>query len=215
MRIGLFGGTFNPFHLGHLKISRYVKTQYDLDRVYFIPSSTPPHKPGTDLADARDRFSMVAQSIVDESGFEVSDKELNRRGPSFTIDTVNEFIARFPQDTRIFLMLGSDAFMDILTWKDTDKIFRLIPIIVMIRGHRTTKESIASFVDGQLSKGYAFNIEASTLIHKDRQPIHMCLVPKIDISSTMVRDCIKNNRSVKGLVPEAVEALIQKKELYV
>jgi nicotinate-nucleotide adenylyltransferase len=214
MKIGLFGGTFNPFHLGHLKISRYVKTQYRLDRVYFIPSATPPHKPGSNLADARDRFTMVENSIAGEPGFEVSDMELRREGPSFTIDTVTGFKKQFLENSRIYLMMGSDAFFDILTWKDNAQLFSLVPIIVMCRGENVTTASIAAFVDEKLSKGYSLTAEDGALIHSTREPIYLCRVPKIDISSTMVRDNIKHNRSVKGLVPPAVEAVIKQKDLY-
>ena len=88
MKIGLFGGTFNPFHNGHTRIIEHVKTAFGLEKIFLIPSATPPHKPDTDLAPAQDRFEMVKQSFKGQEGFVVSDRELMRKGPSFTIDTI-------------------------------------------------------------------------------------------------------------------------------
>ncbi|MBT6338982.1 MAG: nicotinate-nicotinamide nucleotide adenylyltransferase, partial [Desulfobacula sp.] len=84
MKAGLFGGTFNPFHNGHIEIIQYVKDRYGLNKIFLIPSATPPHKPDINLAPANDRFEMVSQSLQDHENFFVSDKELIREGPSFT-----------------------------------------------------------------------------------------------------------------------------------
>jgi len=103
MKAGLFGGTFNPFHNGHLDIIAYVQKKYGLNKIFFIPSSTPPHKPHLNLAPAKDRFAMVKESLKDYEGFLLSDKELTRKGPSFTIDTINEFKKEYGQDIQFSL----------------------------------------------------------------------------------------------------------------
>ena len=214
MKAGLFGGTFNPFHNGHMGIIEYVKKKYGLEKIFFIPSATPPHKPDINLAPANDRFAMVRQSLKDHENFEVSDKELTRKGPSFTIDTINEFKKEYGSDTHFFLLMGSDAFLDITTWKQKNRIFEAVQIIIMLRGHWKNSHAIASFIDENISKGYIFNKQDNTFSHKTKQKIIICTVPKIDISSTIIRERVKNNESIKDLVPANVEKIIRTKELY-
>ncbi|WP_299983867.1 nicotinate-nucleotide adenylyltransferase [Desulfobacula sp.] len=214
MNAGLFGGTFNPFHNGHISIIQHVKKKCGLEKIFLIPSATPPHKPHTNLAPAKDRFDMVKISLKNYKDFLVSDKELIRKGPSFTIDTINEFKKEYGKQTHFFLLMGSDAFLDITTWKHKDQIFEAVRIIIMLRGHWGNNNAIASFIDENISKGYIFNEQNNTFSHKKKQKIIICKVPKIDISSTMIRARIKNNESIKDLVPANVEKIIRTKELY-
>ena len=214
MNIGLFGGTFNPFHNGHLGIIDHVKEQYGLEKIFFIPSATPPHKSDINLACANDRFNMVKSSLETFDDFFVSDKELTREGPSFTIDTINEFRNEHDSSTRFYLLMGSDAFLDITTWKDKDKIFKIVPIIIMLRGFWQNYDTIASFIDENISKEYIFNREDNGFCHRTKQKILLCSVPKIDISSTMIRKLVKNRKPIKDLVPANVEKIITSKELY-
>ena len=214
MNAGLFGGTFNPFHNGHISIIQHVKKKCGLGKIFLIPSATPPHKPHINLAPAKDRFEMVKVSLKNHKNFLVSDKELIRKGPSFTIDTINEFKKEYGEQTHFFLLMGSDAFLDIKTWKHKDQIFEAVRIIIMLRGHWENNNAIASFIDENISKGYIFNGQNNTFSHKKKQKIIICKVPKRDISSTMIRARIKNNESIKDLVPENVEKIIRTKELY-
>lgn len=214
MNIGLFGGTFNPFHNGHIGIIQHVKKIYGLEKFFLIPSATPPHKPDTNLASVNDRFKMVKESIKEHEGFIVSDKELVRGGPSFTIDTINEFKKESDDNTCFYLLMGSDAFLDITTWKKKDQIFETVQIIIMLRGHWDNYNAIVSFIDENISKGYIFNKMDNTFSHKEKQKIMICKVPKIDISSTMIRERVKNNDPIKDLVPENVEKIIRTKDLY-
>ena len=214
MKAGLFGGTFNPFHNGHIEIIQYVKDRYGLEKIFLIPSATPPHKPDINLAPANDRFEMVKQSLKGHENFFVSDKELIRKGPSFTIDTINEFKKEYGPTTLFYLLMGSDAFLDITTWKHKDQIFEAIQIIIMLRGHWENYNAIVSFIDENISKGYIFNEQDNTFSHKKKQKIIICKVPKINISSTMIRELVKNNKSIKDLVPANIEKIIRTKELY-
>ena len=214
MKAGLFGGTFNPFHNGHIEIIQYVKDRYGLEKIFLIPSATPPHKPDINLAPANDRFEMVKQSLKGHENFFVSDKELIRKGPSFTIDTINEFKKEYGPTTLFYLLMGSDAFLDITTWKHKDQIFEAIQIIIMLRGHWENYNAIVSFIDENISKGYIFNEQDNTFSHKKKQKIIICKVPKINISSTMIRERVKNNKSIKDLVPTNIEKIIRTKELY-
>jgi nicotinate-nucleotide adenylyltransferase len=139
---GLFGGTFNPLHNGHIGIIEYVKQAFHLQKIFLFPSATPPHKSIRDLAPARDRMEMVRIWAKGQEGFYASDIELKRKGPSFTIDTINDFkntAVKKSHDHGLHfsLLMGSDAFFDIITWKNQALIFQAIPIIVMLRGDQT------------------------------------------------------------------------------
>ncbi len=214
MSIGLFGGTFNPFHNGHIRIVEYVKKKYGLKKIFFIPSATPPHKLDINLACASDRFNMVKTSLETFDDFFVSDKELTREGPSFTIDTINEFRNEHGVNTNFYLLMGSDVFLDITTWKKKDRIFETIPIIIMLRGPLKHHDLIASFIDEHISKEYIFNEKDTCFFHTTKQEIRLCRVPKIDISSTTIRRLVKKRKPIKNLVPETVEKIILAKELY-
>lgn len=214
MKIGLFGGTFNPFHLGHIEISTHVLNVYHLDKLFFIPSAIPPHKLSTDLVPAQERYLMVKSSIKEDDKLEVSDMEFHREGPSYTIDTINEFKNEYGLSNDYYLLMGSDAFLDITTWKATEQLFFETNIIVMLRGKWKSTETIRSFIDENISKGYAFNSVNQSFTHKTRQQIIICKVPRIDISSTMIRERVKKGQSIHGLVPDSVEKMINTKELY-
>ena len=214
MDAGLFGGTFNPIHNGHIRIASHVRQQYNLSRIFFFPSATPPHKPGYNLAPAEDRYAMVEKSLAGMDGFFASDIELSRSGPSFTIDTIHAFEKQHGTDTRFFLLIGSDAFFDTPSWKRHAAIFAAVPIIVMPRGEPGQCPAIASFLDENISKGYTWHRETKQFTHDRLQPVYVCHVPKIDISSTMIRKRVKHHLSIKGLVPPPVEKIISKRNLY-
>jgi len=214
MNFGLFGGTFNPFHKGHIGIIEHVKNQYGLEKIFLVPSATPPHKPDTNLAPANDRYEMVKESLKGYKSFWVSDKELIRKGPSFTVDTINDFKKEYGKAIQFFLLMGSDAFLDITTWKHKDHIFNAVKIIIMLRGDWANYNTIVSFIDEHISKEYIFNQEKLSFTHKKKQDIFICNGPKIDISSTLIRERVKKNKGIKDLVPAPVEKIIRTKELY-
>lgn len=213
MEAGLFGGTFNPLHNGHIGIIQYVKTQCRLDKIFLYPSATPPHKSSINLAPATDRLKMIEDCVCRLPGFYASDIELERGGPSFTIDTIEAFKSVHGPAMNFHLLLGSDAFLEITTWKENQKIFTQVPIIVMLRGKPTGIRPIASFIDEQISKGYKLK-EDHTFTHDRLKPIRICNVPRIDISSTQIRDRVSAGHPITGLVPENVETFIRTKDLY-
>lgn len=210
---GLFGGTFNPLHNGHLGIIKFVQQACGLEQIFLYPSATPPHKSNDNLAPARDRLEMVRQSIAGLDGFSASDMELRRRGPSFTIDTIEDFKAAFGPGINFHLLVGSDAFFDITTWKEKDRIFAAVPVIVMLRGAPPDPGAVASFIDEHISKGYTLR-DDQRFVHRDLNPIRICRVPRIDISSTMIRDRVRLGKPITDLVPGPVEAIINAKDLY-
>jgi nicotinate-nucleotide adenylyltransferase len=219
-RIGLFGGTFNPIHLGHIQVIQEVKKGFGLDKIFIIPSALPPHKKPDGLVDAGDRIEMIRLSFSNHPDFAVSDVELNRSGPSYTIDTVRHFKSILPEDAELFLILGLDAFFEIDTWKSYKDLFLLIPFIVMSRGTEGEngrvfgRKTVEDYLKSKISEGYNRSASQSSYIHKEKQPVYVFDVTPIDISSTKIRKLIKTGRPIKSLVPEIVEAFIKNKGLY-
>jgi len=219
-RIGLFGGTFNPIHLGHVQVVREVKTGFGLDNILIIPSALPPHKELNGVVDAEDRLEMIRLAFSDDPNFVISDVELKRSGPSYTIDTVRHFKSISPENTELYLIVGLDAFLEIDTWKSYNDLFLLIPFIVMSRtiNQENSAElewkSLNNYLQSKISKGYTFSFAQSSFLHDKKQPVCVFNVTPVDISSTTIRKRIKNGRSIKRLVPEIIENFINAKGLY-
>lgn len=218
---GLFGGTFNPVHMGHLRVAEEVLESFVLDRIFFIPSAIPPHKETLDLAPAADRFEMISRAIAAHPEFVVSDAEIKRQGRSYTIDTVRHFRKILPENTPIYLMVGSDAFFEIDTWKAFTSLFDQIPTIVMRRpgpnGRRDARfrEKIAEILTTNISMEYRFFADRSVFECPGKQPVFLFDVTPLDISSTRIRDMVRQGRSIRFLVPDIVNGYIQSRGLYI
>ncbi|MBC2716384.1 MAG: nicotinate (nicotinamide) nucleotide adenylyltransferase [Desulfobacteraceae bacterium] len=218
--IGLFGGTFNPLHNGHLKVAEDVKAGFKLEKIYFIPSAVPPHKGADDLADEKDRFQMIKAAIPPGRGFMASDVEIHRQGPSYTIDTVRYFKNKLPESTPCYLIVGIDAFLEIDTWKSFQKLFGLIPFIVMTRPAEETKRTakpsaeLGKYIHGQVDPGYEFLQQETCFVHPTKQSVYLFHVTPLDISSTKIRNFVRQGVSIKRMVPGSVEKYIHKKGLY-
>jgi nicotinate-nucleotide adenylyltransferase len=217
--IGLFGGTFNPIHSGHIQVIQEVKKGFGLDKIYIIPSALPPHKEPDGLVDAGDRIEMIRLSFSNHPDFAVSDVELKRSGPSYTIDTIHHFKSILPEDAELFLILGLDAFLEIDTWKSYKSLFLLIPFIVMSRSTGENfrvfgRKTVEEYLKSKISEGYNLSASQLSYIHKEKQPVYVFDVTPVDISSTKIRNLIKKGSSIKSLVPEIVEAFIKSKGLY-
>src|SRR5208282_4187865 len=135
MRVGLFGGSFNPIHLGHLRAAEEVREMLALDLVYFVPASSPPHKSEGELAPGEHRLQMVRLATKGNRHFMVSDVEIRRAGRSYTIDTARHFLSTMRNQGTIFILMGSDQFTELETWKDCDELVRLCGIAVHTRLH--------------------------------------------------------------------------------
>jgi len=223
-RIGLFGGTFNPIHRGHLKVIQEVKAAFDLDQILLIPAALPPHKESGGVADAEDRMQMIRLAVANYpiliQSVEVSDVELKRPGPSYTIDTVGHFMQALPENTHLHFILGLDAFLEIDTWKSYQDLLRLVPFIVMSRpgscrhGNEVAEETLGNYLKAKISDNYRFAAVPASYVHDDKKPIFIFEVTPIDISSTQIRECVKKGDSITSLVPENVEDFIKTKGLY-
>lgn len=221
MRIGLFGGTFNPIHFGHLRPVLEIKESFSLDRVFFIPSALPPHKAATGIAEAQDRYRMIELAIAGQKGFAVSDVELHRPGPSYSIDTVSHFQSSLPDTTRLYLILGVDAFLEIDTWKSFQEFFKRVPFIVMSRPMEEpslqkplTQHGMDAWIKEKLSEKYRYSPEDSGYLHEEKQPIFKAEVTGLNISATKIRSLVRRGKSVRYLLPDAVAGYIQTKGLY-
>lgn len=217
-RIGLFGGTFDPIHKGHLQAATAVKQRYGLDSIVFIPSAFPPHKKRSHVTRAGDRMEMLRLAVSDRSDFLISDAELKRKGPSYTVDTVNHFISVYPEKTTFYLIIGHDAFLEIDTWKSYLHLFSITPFIVLIRPENGRTDLGPGVIDPYLKKkisvGYRYDAEKSCYLHPTKQPLYIFSTGLIEMSSTDIREWIKTRRAIGDKVPRPVIKFISDQGLY-
>lgn len=214
MRTGLFGGTFNPVHAGHIRISEEIKEKFDFDRMIIIPSAVPPHKKAVDIAGAEYRFEMTRKAFSDKSEYSVSDIEIRRHGPSYTVDTVNHFIANRNTDDEVYLLLGIDAFLEIDTWMSYMTLFELVPMVVISRPGYGAWDIMGDFLKKKISAGYTLSKNKQYYGHEKLHRVYRSCVTAVPISATDIRENIKEGKPIAGLVPETVEAYIMEKGLY-
>ncbi len=199
-RVGLFGGSFDPIHIGHLIAARALRESLQLEQVYLLPSNRPPHKDPKSLADSKHRAEMVRLAIEGEEGLAFDDFDLLRNGPCYTIDTVAHFRQRLPS-TEIFWFIGADSLMDLPTWHRAGELIELCSVVTAARsGQKPIDKSILEKAFGQ-EKAEAL---LANVIH----------TPVIDISSTDIRRRIAGRQSIRFLVPEDVRQYIAKHRLY-
>lgn len=191
MKIGIYGGTFNPPHLGHLIVTESVRDQLGLDRILFIPSASTPNKNDPSLAPAPDRLRMTQLAIEGNLDFHLSDIEAKRGGISYTIDTVKSLTTDQPNDL-FSLIIGADNLLEFQTWKSPREILDLIDLVVMSR------------------PGYPTNDLKSEFSRFAR----FITVPQIGISGTDIRRRVKSGRSIRYLVPKLVGEYISHRHLY-
>jgi nicotinate-nucleotide adenylyltransferase len=200
MRIGVFGGTFDPVHYGHLILAEQCREQGRLDQVWFVPAPRPPHKADRPLTRYDQRVEMLALAVAGNPTFRVDEIEKERTGPSFTVDTLAAFQTEYPQD-EFFLLVGSDTLQDLPHWHDPVGVLRRAGLMVMMRpGHPLLS---------------AEELRASVPLPAD-VPLRMEVAetPLIDISSRDLRRRVVLGRSLRYFLPRAVEVYIQEKQIY-
>ncbi len=191
MKLGIFGGTFNPPHIGHVIVAESVRDQLQFDSVVFVPSANPPNKHDRSIAPAADRLHMTKLAIHGNKYFDISDIETQRGGISYTIDTVNAFTERYPRAS-LSLIIGVDNLLEFQTWKSPDDILAKVDLVAMSRPGFSAQHD-----HGKYSKFVTF-----------------VNVPHIGISGTEIRRRIKMGRSIRYLVPQSVEEYILHRGLY-
>ncbi|HJX70294.1 MAG: nicotinate (nicotinamide) nucleotide adenylyltransferase [Bacteroidetes bacterium RBG_13_42_15] len=192
MRTGLFGGTFDPIHMGHLVIAETVLSEYPLDRVCFLPAFQPPHKNSGLISAPELRLEMARLAIRNNVRFSVIDYEIRKGGVSYTIDTVLHLKKNEMKNNELFLLIGSDSLLDIHTWKNPEYLVDEIKILVFDR------------------PGFNINTVSRTLWDK----VTRVNTPLISISSTEIRNRVHQGKSITYWVPEKVESYINKHGLY-
>jgi len=211
MRIGIFGGTFNPVHLGHLITAETLRQDFALDRVLFVPSARPPHKPSPDRIGTEHRLAMVRRAIADNPAFELSTVEADRTGTSYSVKTVEAFQRTLGDGAELFFLLGIDAFLDIESWHQPERLLRLCHFIINSRPG-------FSFADAYpilcRSFGLSPEPEATRIALPAGHSLFFAEVPCLEISSTRIRTLLGQRRSVKYLLPEPVESYILSHHLY-
>jgi nicotinate-nucleotide adenylyltransferase len=192
-KIGLFGGTFDPVHTGHLLLADAVRGDAGLDKILFVPAAVPPHKPGGPKSGADDRLHMVHLATEGNPGFGVEDLELRRTGASYTVDTLAELqVSGEWKDVEWFLLMGADMLADLPNWKNPDEIIRRAGLLVMERPGFDVRDRETRFVRNAVFVN----------------------TPSLGISSTQIRRRIREGKSIRYWVPAAVESFIREKGLY-
>jgi nicotinate-nucleotide adenylyltransferase len=191
VRIGVFGGTFDPPHVGHLLMASDARDALQLDRLIFVPAGAQPFKVDTPpVASAQDRLEMVCLAVADDAHFAVDDAEISRKGLSFTVDTLEHLAERNPGAAKFFLLLGEDTLAGFEQWRNPARIRELATIAAMRR------EGMESAVN-KLAPGV---LTVSTR--------------RVDVSSTEIRKRLREGKTIKGFVPESVERFIEARGLY-
>ncbi|HHW19814.1 MAG TPA: nicotinate-nucleotide adenylyltransferase [Thermodesulfovibrio thiophilus] len=204
MKIGLFGGTFNPVHLGHLRAVEEVREYFLLNKIVFIPAGVPPLKK-YDLTEATHRLNMTKLAVQDNPYFEVSDFEVKQNKPSYTVNTVAYFKKVYEKDMLFFIM-GIDAFLELKLWYRYRDLLRMVDFIVMSRPGFNSIEN-SEFIEYRESKN-CFKFKNS-----DKKLFYLAVSPYW-ISSRVLREMIHEGRSVRYLVTEEIRKYIDENKLY-
>jgi nicotinate-nucleotide adenylyltransferase len=199
MRVGIFGGTFDPIHLAHLVVAEQTREQAQLDQVWFLPSYQPPHKQKHEIVSFERRVEMIALAIAGNPIFRVETIEKERVGPSYTADTLDALQARHP-DAELHLVVGADCLPDLRNWYQPLRIIDRVKLLV------SSRPTFPLWTSNQLAE--------SLNISPDRVRMQVIDLPLIDLASHELRERVQGGRTVKYLVPHAVEVYIREKRLY-
>ncbi len=197
MRVGVLGGTFDPIHVGHLFAAEEARTRLGLARVLFVPAGLPPHKLHLDVTATEHRLNMVRLAIADSPHLILSRVDIDRFGPSYTVDTMALLSDEYGPDAELYFIMGSDSLADLLTWHKPERLIRLCRIVALTRpGHRLDLQEIYRLLPAAVAR------------------VRLLEIPLLEISSTDLQRRVRLGFSIKYLVPPAVEAYIYQHGLY-
>ena len=198
-KIGIMGGTFDPIHYGHLVLAEQVRSNLALDSVYFVPSGQPPHKSNLLISDKNSRLKMVEIAINDNKEFNIFDYELNQTGYTYTIDTIKAFRRLVEPNAKIYFITGADQLMLLESWKDYEQLLKEVIFVAASRpGH--DEKQVVEKVEYFKKKYHA------QMLHVE--------IPALSISSTNIRNRVREGNSIKYLLPDRVEEYIINNRLY-
>lgn len=206
--VGIFGGTFDPVHYGHLRSALEVKERFELEDFRLLPAGTPPHRPPT-VADAGHRLAMLERGASAYPGFRVDDREIRRKGYSYMVDTLAE-IRREQSDTPLLLIIGQDAANALDGWHQWRRLFELTHLVVMRRPDSTVNypETVLAEMQGRFAE------EPSRLMESSAGLVYPLEITQLDISSTAIRQMLLSGRSPAFLMPNSVIDYIRRHGLY-
>lgn len=209
--IGLLGGTFNPIHFGHLRMAQELAESLSLNAVKFIPSANPPHKPPPQVS-AEHRASMVQLAITNNPQFQFDDRELNRTGASYMVDTLESLRSELGDDASLILIMGGDAFTKFNTWHRWQEIIKLCHIALVQRPASGNKEALTKELEIFLHNHYTEH--ANDLHDTNAGLVTMQAITPLEISSTAIRQALQLKHSARYLMPESVLRYIAANQLY-
>jgi nicotinate-nucleotide adenylyltransferase len=215
-KLGIFGGTFNPVHFGHLAAAEEIRDRLKLDQVLFVPSSLPPHKHEEQIPPAVQRLEMVRLAVAGNGRFRVSDIEVRRGGTSYTVDTIEGLHQAHP-GAELYFITGLDSFLEIRTWRDWERLLSLCCFVVLSRpGYRFVDLRSVEFMKEAEKELQALDAGTTDRARVQAGPYSVCLerIPFYDISSTDIRARVAQGRSIKYHLPDAVETYIIDNKLY-
>lgn len=197
MKIGLFGGTFDPIHIGHLIIMENVINAMNLDKIYILPNSNPPHKLQNKKTDIKIRLKMVREAIKDNHKIEINDYDYRNNSIHYTYQTIDFFKKTYPDD-EFYFIIGEDSFLDIKKWKNYEQILK--ENLIVFKRYSEINSSLLSEINE---------------IKKYNKNIYLIDNMALDISSTLIRSLVKDKKSIKYLVNDKVIEIINRENLYV
>lgn len=215
-RIGVLGGSFNPIHLGHLLLADELREALALDEVRFVPARHPPHKSEAGLAPAEHRYAMVALAIRGNPHFSISDVEFKRPGPSYTVETLEELRRGAEQAVAFFLLLGSESFLELLSWKEPQRVAALARLVVVPRtGSGFDPDSPQALkVLQELGQERWIRVSRGFRTPEPVRGVLLVTATSLPISGSDLRRRAREGRSLRYRVPEAVADYIVARQLY-
>lgn len=211
-KTAIMGGTFNPVHYGHLRAAEEVREHLGLDKVLFVPTYLTPHKADEMVMPAQMRLDMVRLAVEGNPGFEASDIEIRRAGKSFTIDTVRELKAS-GKGLKLSLIIGNDSFNDITTWCEYEELVSLTGLIIVTRPNYPVKKP-AEVLPVELARKFWYDSTTESYLNPEGGSLTYLETTLMDISASDIRARVKNESSIKYLLPQSVIDYINRKGLY-
>ena len=211
-RIGVYGGTFDPIHVAHLRCAEEAREQLGLDEILFVPAADPPHKRRR-ITPAAHRLAMVRLAIAGNPAFRVSTIEIDRDGRSYTVDTLRALRATFRAPTALTLLIGADAFRELDTWKDYATLFTLADLAVWSRPPDVICRPRALLPVAARGE-FCYGRDQNTLRHRTGNRIRFLTVTALDVSASAIRLRLRRGQSVRYLVPASVGHYVSRHRLY-
>ncbi len=198
-KFAVLGGTFDPVHNGHISVAREILQKTDIEKVLFIPSGMPPHKDIHEVTDSKTRLEMTMLAVEGEKNMCVSSIEIERKGMTYTVDTISQLKKKLGEKSKFKFIIGADAMHYISTWKDYKKLLKICDFVVVTRPGYKKNQLVSEIED--IEKNFGCDIQ-------------FVEVEPVEISSSMVRENVKKGLSVKDMVPEKVAEFIAENKLY-